>query len=264
MTRLAGTDHGVGRAARPLGIGACRVEPEPKRHADRVRTSTQEGHGAVDAAAHRDGDPTRPRRGMDHLRKRVRHGVGGQRLARDRRRLEQGQPGERPGHARCVRLHDALAVDDETGEREGVTARGVTGYLERHRSTVARASPGVGGRIRSPNLPQGHSRVPDVTLASGTRTSWCRLRTDFVPGCPAVSDRRCACRAKPRVLPSPPAPRARAGCPTGRGRGTARCPGSRPDRPTPRRPPLRGVGQRPLRAPRSSRRGAPDAPWSRV
>ena len=52
-------DHRLGRAARALGVGPVRVEPEPERHADRVRPGAQERDGAIDAAAHRDGDAVR-------------------------------------------------------------------------------------------------------------------------------------------------------------------------------------------------------------
>ena len=37
VTGRARGEHGIGRAAGPLRVGAVRVEPEPERHADRVR-----------------------------------------------------------------------------------------------------------------------------------------------------------------------------------------------------------------------------------
>ena len=95
MARLAGGDHGVRRAARPLGARAGRVEPEAQRDADRVRGRTQERDGAVDAAAHRDRDAARRRRCREHRRDRVRERVGGERLAGHGRGLEQREADER-------------------------------------------------------------------------------------------------------------------------------------------------------------------------
>ena len=56
---LARGDHRFRGAARPLRVGAGGIEPEPERDADRVRPRAQERDRAVDAAAHRDGDPLR-------------------------------------------------------------------------------------------------------------------------------------------------------------------------------------------------------------
>ena len=207
VTRLAGTDHGVRRAARALGIRAGRVEPEPERHADGIGTCTQEGHGAVDAATHRDRDPTRARRGADHLRERVRHGIGGQGLARDRRRLEQrsarraGEPFPARPLPRCARRRRR---DARTQRRRRARSHrsppgaSIHGSAATHRESVGRRSAGA-------NLPQGHSRVPDVTLAAEHATSWCRLRANVVPSlAPGSSRRACAqrraCRADRRRL----------------------------------------------------------------
>ena len=60
----------------------------------------------------------RPGRGAarEHGRERVRERVRRKRLAGDGGGLEQGQPGERPGHPRRVGLDDPLAVDDQAGD----------------------------------------------------------------------------------------------------------------------------------------------------
>ena len=132
VTGLAGADDGVGRAARTLGVGPARVEPEPQRDADRRRPRAVERDGAVDAAAHRDRDATRGGRGArdagpSALATRIR----GQRLAGHGRRLEQRQPDERARHPRRVGLDDPVAVHDEPRTRVRVAARGVTDELER-------------------------------------------------------------------------------------------------------------------------------------
>ena len=56
VTRLACGDHRFGRAACAFGVRARGVEPEPQRDTDGLRQIPQEGHRAVDAAAHRDRD----------------------------------------------------------------------------------------------------------------------------------------------------------------------------------------------------------------
>ena len=111
VARLACRDHALGRAARALGVGPGRVEPEPQRHADRVRQRAQQRDGAVDAAAHRDGDASGRRLGAEDRPERVCERVDGERLAADRRRLEQRQSREVAVEPRRVRLDDPVAVD---------------------------------------------------------------------------------------------------------------------------------------------------------
>ena len=67
------------------------------------RPGAQQRDGAVDAAAHRDGDALGMRLRAEDLRERVRERVDGQRLAADRRSLEQRQPVERRARARARR-----------------------------------------------------------------------------------------------------------------------------------------------------------------
>ncbi len=94
VTRLARRNHALGRAAGALGVGAVRVEPEPQRHADGVRQRAQEGHRAVDAAAHCHGHASGRRLGPEDRPESVRERVHGQRLAADRSRLEERQADE--------------------------------------------------------------------------------------------------------------------------------------------------------------------------
>ena len=114
---LARSDHGVEGAARALG-----ARPAGSSHRRRVTPTAsappRQRHGAVDTAAHRDGDPAGRPRGAEDGTERVGDGVCGQRLAGDSRRLEKCQADERPRHPWRVGLDDPLAVHDEA--RDGV------------------------------------------------------------------------------------------------------------------------------------------------
>ncbi len=78
---------------------------------------------AIDTAAHRDGDALGIRLRAEDLRERVGQRVDGERLAADRRSLEQRQTFERALETRCVRGDDVLAFDGEPDERELGAAR---------------------------------------------------------------------------------------------------------------------------------------------
>ncbi len=131
-------DDRVRGAADAVGARAGRVEPQPQGDADGLRPGAQERDCAVDAAAHRDGDPARDRPGLEGRGERVREGVGRQRLPRDRRCLEQRQPGEVAGEAARVGLHDAVAVHDEPDGGVVGTAGGVSDQLvQGHRLRLA-------------------------------------------------------------------------------------------------------------------------------
>ena len=95
MARSSRNEHRLGRAARALGVGAVGVEPEPQRHADRVRQRPREDDRAVDTAAHGDRHAARAGRCAKHRPDRVREGVDRECLAADGRGLEQRQPDER-------------------------------------------------------------------------------------------------------------------------------------------------------------------------
>ena len=130
VARLARGDHRARRAAGALGVGPGRIGPEAQRHAERVRPGAQERDRAVDAAAHRDGDAFGMRLGAEDLRERVRERVDGERLAADRRGLEQRQPRERRARARRVGVDDAVAVDRRAGRARTRPARGVSDDLD--------------------------------------------------------------------------------------------------------------------------------------
>jgi hypothetical protein len=107
---LARRDDALGRAAGAIGVGTLGVEPEPQRHADRVGQRAEERHGAVDSAAHRDGDAPGRRTGAEDRAERVRERIDGERLSPDRGRLEQRQAVEPALEARRVGLDDPVAV----------------------------------------------------------------------------------------------------------------------------------------------------------
>src|SRR5438874_1788754 len=119
-----------GSAARALRVGTVGIEPEAKRHSDRLRESAQERDRTVDAAAHRHGGPTRRGFRVEDGTDRVRERVDRERLAADRRRLQQCQADERPLEPGRVRLDDSVAVDDEPDGGPVAAAGGVSEDLE--------------------------------------------------------------------------------------------------------------------------------------
>jgi hypothetical protein len=118
-------DHGLGRAAGSVGVGALRVEPEPQRHADRVRARPEERHSAVDAAAHRDRDASRLWSGPEGLPECVRERVHRELLAADGRRFQQRQAVEWPLESLGLSTDDSLALDGQAHERPAAVARGI-------------------------------------------------------------------------------------------------------------------------------------------
>ena len=119
--RARGGDR-LRRAARALGGRAVRVLPEPERDADRVRPGAQERDRAVDAAAHRDGDPSRRGLRDEDLAERGRERLDGERLAADRRRFEQRQTGERRASSPSARPRRRCARRPRRGGRRPLAA----------------------------------------------------------------------------------------------------------------------------------------------
>ncbi len=107
---LARCDHRLGGAACSIGVRPLGVEPEAKRHPDRVPARPEQCDRAVDAAAHRDSGASRLRRGAEDRPERVCERIGRQCLAANRRSLEQCEPDDRPLEARRIRFDDAVAV----------------------------------------------------------------------------------------------------------------------------------------------------------
>jgi hypothetical protein len=126
---LPGRQDRLGRAAGALGIGAVRVEPQAERDADRLRPRAQERNGAVDAAAHGHGDPGRTYGRLQDRTQRVRERVHGERLARDRRRLEQGQTAQRAVEPVRVGVDNAVPLNRQPDDRPGTGARRVSDDL---------------------------------------------------------------------------------------------------------------------------------------
>jgi hypothetical protein len=140
MARLAGGDHGGRRAAGSLRVGPLGVEPQPQRDADRLRAGAEQCDRAVDAAAHRDRDPLAVRRGAEDATERRRQRVDDQRVASDRRRLEQRQPSEPPLEPVRVGLDDPVPLHRKPHASPLAVARRVAYDLD-HGGTVALAPP---------------------------------------------------------------------------------------------------------------------------
>ncbi len=162
-----GGEHRLGRAAGALRVRSVGVEPEAKRDADRLRPRPQQRHGAVDAAAHRDGHALGIRLGPKDATERVGERVDGQLVPADSGRLEQRQAFERALDPRCVRRHDAIAVHRQTHERELHPARGVSEHLD-HRPSVAATAAGAGSaRTRSqPRSEEAEAAKSRISIAA--------------------------------------------------------------------------------------------------
>ena len=131
--RVAGgarLEHRLGRAAGALGVGAVRVEPEAQRDSDRIRPGMEEGHGTVDAAAHRDRDPSRARRRAEDLGQRIRKRVRSQRLARDAGSFEQRQAHQRSREPIGVGADDPVSLHRDPNEGKVAVARRVSEDLD--------------------------------------------------------------------------------------------------------------------------------------
>ena len=99
---------------------------------------SQHGDGAVDAAAHRNRDAAGTPLRLEDLPDRGREGLDGQRLAPDRRRLDERQPGERPIEPGRVRGDDLVAVDGEARRHPVAATSRVPEDLSSHRTRLAR------------------------------------------------------------------------------------------------------------------------------
>jgi hypothetical protein len=218
VTRLPRGDHRRRRAARALGVGPCRIEPQPQRDADRGGAGAEQRDGAVDAAAHRDGDAPRHRVRPDFGRNRVRERVGGERLARHRRGLEQRQALERPRQPRCVGSDDPVTVHRQPHEGELGSARRVPDELD-HRSRLAarplsppdprrRPTPTAGAQVLlggGPTL-QGSSRDRNLPSQVPILRNQKRPTLPMVPCADANLVEPGGCRAGRRRVRSRPDP----------------------------------------------------------
>ena len=148
--------HGLGRAAGALGIGAVRVEPEAQRRADGLEArlaDAEERDRAVDAAAHRDHDPVLLGGRRDDLRERLVQRVAGERWRCDRGGLERRQAGKRgeklvDARAFSPGLVDAPLVDPQPDPGEVAVTCSCSGGLHRAR-VAARFGPRVHHRAVS-------------------------------------------------------------------------------------------------------------------
>ena len=149
-------DHSRRRAARALDVAPLRVDPEPQRHSDRLRSGAEQRHRAVDAAAHRDRDPLRVASRPEDRPDRGGERVHGELVAADGGRLEQGQPLERPVEPLGVRRDDPVAVDGEPDEAPLAVPGRISDDFD-HRATVAEERDGPASRRptreKCPTLP---------------------------------------------------------------------------------------------------------------
>ena len=152
MARLAGGDHRLGRAARALGVGPVRVEPEAQRDADRIGAGAEQRDGAVDAAAHRHGDAARRAAGAEHGPERRGQRVDRKRLAADGSGLEQRQARDGPLQTLGVGIHDPVAVDRQPNRRPGAITRGVSESLDHEKVCP---DPAVTSDPCEPGMPGG-------------------------------------------------------------------------------------------------------------
>ena len=94
MAELPRRDHRLRRATGAIGIWSGRIEPQPQRDPDRIQAMIphlQQGDGAVDAAAHRDGDaPVRCGR-ADRRAERIRERIGREPATRNRGRSQHAR-----------------------------------------------------------------------------------------------------------------------------------------------------------------------------
>ena len=172
---LARRDHRARRAAGALGVGAVRIEPEPQRDADRARPCLEQRDGAVDAAAHRDGDAlrvaARAHRGADRVCERV----DGQRLAADRGGLEQRQPAQVGCDAGRVGVDDRLAVHASRTAAQSAP-RDESPYSSMRRR-VLRLTAETGLKVRGAEAP--------LTMLRPRRLCHVRVNLDKPGGCRA-------------------------------------------------------------------------------
>jgi len=95
LARFARRDNRGRRAANALGVLPRRIGPQPQRHSDRLAAGVahvQERDGAVDSAAHGDGDSLLPRRRGHGRPERVVESVRREALAGNRSGVQEGSP----------------------------------------------------------------------------------------------------------------------------------------------------------------------------
>ena len=174
----ARTADGAGAAARTLGV-VVRVGPQLERDRDGLGAGAldqQRGDGAVDTAAHRYRDAVGIRFRSKDLADRVRERVGRERLAADRRRLEQSQPAQVAVEPFCVGVDDPVSLHGEPNKRDVPIARRIPDDLN-HRSRLPPAPPGEspfpgpkGVRLRTPAKEAGRASPGEPLDPGGDKT----------------------------------------------------------------------------------------------
>jgi hypothetical protein len=174
VTRGTGSENRIGRATGALRVGPVRIEPEPQRDADGVRQGLEQRNGAVDTAAHRNRDPPgrtwRPKDGPDRVGK----GVNSERLAPDRRSLEQRQSNERPIEPRSISLDNALSIEPKPHERKLSATRRISNELQ-HRTQASANRRECRLRRRSPTTALAAVKSSCRAAGAADFTAWpCR------------------------------------------------------------------------------------------
>lgn len=154
VTGRACSKDGIGRAAGTLRIGPIGIEPKPQSDADRIRQRLEQRHCTVDAATHRNRNPSDRPRSAKNGPDRVGERIDSKRLPTNGSSLEQSQPDKRTIEPRSIGLDNALTIKDEPHERKLGSTRRITKELE-HKlrlAAIAASAGSAGARHPAPKF----------------------------------------------------------------------------------------------------------------
>ena len=186
MAGRTGSQHRIGRTACALGIGPIRIEPEPKRHTDRVGQRLEQRNRTVHAPTHRNRNPTFKPRSPKNRPDRIGQRISSKLLPTNGSSLEQCQPNKRPLEPRRISLNDPLTIKNKPHERKVSPTRRIPNQLN-HENQAS-------GNRRECRLcrrsPQRQSET--AALGSKRKSSWLReAEPDFVSARPCRDCARC-------------------------------------------------------------------------
>ena len=118
MASRTGSQHRIGRTACALGIRPIRIEPEPKRHTDRVGQRLEQRNRTVHAPTHRNRNPTFKPRSPKNRPDRIGQRISSKLLPTNGSSLEQCQPNKRPLEPRRISLNDPLTVKTQAARTQ--------------------------------------------------------------------------------------------------------------------------------------------------
>jgi len=165
VARRTGSENGIGRATGALRVGPIGIEPEPQRDADGVRQGLEQRNGAVDTAAHSNGNATGRTRSPKHRPDRIRERINSECLPTNGSSLEQSQPNKRTLQARSISLDDALTVERKAHERKVSTPSRISNELQ-HRTQASANRRECRLCRRSPQ------RLSETGAIPGAKSSW--------------------------------------------------------------------------------------------